>query len=281
MSFFSNFSKNLSSASTPTLILPLIFLVLTFLLILPGNFHLHPLSSNNCNSSPASLSDESVTTSAAKPDFRLLIGIITLPDRYERRHLLRTIYSLQTYNRATADVDIRFVFCNLKTREQQVFIALEIMRFNDIIIMNCTENMDNGKTYKFLSGVPGLFADRPYNYIMKADDDAYIRLDSLVESLKDKSRVDMYYGLVMPCDKENFFPFPPFMSGMGYVLSWDLIEWMARSDFKRDDTEGGPEDMWTGKLLNVNEKAKNRYEIMNSQFSLFSFHFFFFFSYML
>jgi Galactosyltransferase len=195
------------------------------------------------------------------------------------------IYSLQAYNPITADVDIRFVFCNLATREQQVFIALEIMRFNDIIIMNCTENMNNGKTYQFLSGVPELFSDRPYDYVMKADDDAYIRLDSLVESLKDKSRVDMYYGLVMPCDKENFFPFPPFMSGMGYVLSWDLIEWMAQSDFRRDDTEGGPEDMWTGKLLNFNEKAKNRYGFIKSHSFHFSSHHicfdFFFFLYLL
>ncbi|XP_078168508.1 uncharacterized protein LOC144563007 [Carex rostrata] len=263
MSCLPNFSNKLSPPSTlkTLILLPLIFLALTFLLILPSNFHSHNLSSN-CNSPPASSSSslKPVLTGTTKPDFRLLIGIITLPDRYERRHLLRTIYSLQTYNPATAHVDIRFVFCNLKTREQNVFIALEIMKFNDIIIMNCTENMDDGKTYKFLSGVPDLYRDQPYNYVMKADDDAYIRLDSLVESLKDKSRVDMYYGLVMPCDKENFFPFPPFMSGMGYVLSWDLIEWMAQSDFRSDDTEGGPEDMWTGKLLNENEKGKNRYD---------------------
>ncbi|KAJ3678194.1 hypothetical protein LUZ60_001997 [Juncus effusus] len=255
--YFSPFSKYISP-SILAFLLSFVILALTLTMFYSGE-----LGSMSSSCVVPVSNNQALSTSSShttKPDFRLLIGIITLPKLYERRYLLRTIYSLQRYNHATAHIDIHFVFCNLTSEEQKVFIALEIMQFDDIIILNCTENMDDGKTYKFLSSMPKLFGDQRYDYVMKVDDDAYLRLDSLVESLKNKSRVDMYFGLAMPCDSENFFPFPSFMSGMGYVLSWDLIEWMTESDFRNDDTAGGPEDIWTGRLLNMAGKGKNRYD---------------------
>ncbi|XP_073009143.1 beta-1,3-galactosyltransferase pvg3-like [Typha latifolia] len=192
-----------------------------------------------------------------KPDFRLLIGILTHPDNFERRHLLRLVYSLQSS--LTADIDIRFVFCKLTNQEQSLVVSLEIMRYDDIIILNCTESMNFGKTYDYFSSLPELFDDRRYDYVMKMDDDTYFRLDNLVESLKNKSREDMYYGLIIPCDGENFPPFPaPFMTGMGYILSWDLVEWIATSEIARNESIG-PEDMMVGKWLSMGNKGKNRH----------------------
>jgi Galactosyltransferase len=183
---------------------------------------------------------------------------LTLPELYERRHLLRDIFALQTYDQTVAQIDIRYVFCNLTDDVQKMFVALEVLRYDDIIILNCKENMNEGKTYSFLSSVPELYGEQqPYDFVMKADDDSYIILDKLVESLRDKPREDMYYGLKIPCDTENFFPFPPFMEGMGYVLSWDLIQWIATADLPRSDNIG-LEDMWTGRWFNMAGKAKNR-----------------------
>lgn len=118
--------------------------------------------------------------------------------------------------------------------------------------------MNDGKTYAFLSSLPELYGDQAYDFVMKGDDDSYIILDKLVESLRDKPREDMYYGLRIPCDTKNFFPFPPFMEGMGYVLSWDLIQWIATSDLPRKDNIG-LEDMWTGRWFNMAGKAKKRF----------------------
>jgi len=151
--------------------------------------------------------------------------------------------------------------------DDAVLVALEAIRYGDIIVMDCAENMDNGKTYTFFSTVAREFNGstasrrrRPrYDYVMKADDDTYLRLPALVASLRGAAREDAYYGLQMPCDTENFYPFPPFMSGMGYALSWDLVQWVASSDLARREQDG-PEDMWTGRWLNVAGKAKNRYD---------------------
>ncbi|KAF9613883.1 hypothetical protein IFM89_012431 [Coptis chinensis] len=91
------------------------------------------------------------------PDLRVLFGILTLPDQYQRRHILRQVYGTQST--LGAQVDVKFVFCNLTKENQRVLVALEIMRYNDIIILNCEENMNKGKTYTYFSSLPEIFDD--------------------------------------------------------------------------------------------------------------------------
>ncbi|XP_058114339.1 beta-1,3-galactosyltransferase pvg3-like [Magnolia sinica] len=194
-----------------------------------------------------------------RPAFRLLIGIMTLPDKYRRRNLLRLVYGIQSP--ANVQVDVKFVFCNLTNEDQMVLVALEIMRYNDIIILNCTENMNNGKTYTYFSSLPEILdqidgSDRPYDYVMKADDDIYLRLDRLVDSLMPLPREDMYHGFVIPCREMN--PFGHYMSGMGYTLSWDLVAWIRSSDIPKNQTTG-MEDRIVGEWLHKGGRAKNRY----------------------
>nr|CAD1823390.1 unnamed protein product [Ananas comosus var. bracteatus] len=211
------FAWKQSPSCIALLVLPLALLALATVVFYPRDFGL-PLTFTSCGSSSSSAGG--ISAAPVQPEFRLLVGIITRPEYYERRHLLRMVYSLQQAdNNFAAHVDVRFVFCNLSTEEQAVFVALEIMCYDDIIILNCTENMDNGKTYNYFSSLPTLFdGDAKYDYVMKTDDDAFFRLPSLIESLRDKPRSDVYYGLQMPCDKENFFPFPPFMSGWVHLV---------------------------------------------------------------
>jgi len=73
----------------------------------------------------------------------------------------------------------------------------------------------------------------PYHYVMKADDDIYFRLDNLVESLKPLPRKDLYYGYVISCP--NMDPFLHYMSGMGYMITWDIIEWIRDSKIPKNN----------------------------------------------
>lgn len=147
--------------------------------------------------------DNSVVVNSSSTDIRILLGILTLPDQYHRRHFLRLIYGIQSTPPGT-QVDVKFVFCNLTKEDQKVLVALEIMRYDDIIILDCKENMNKGKTFTYFSSLPEMFdtgdkPDPPYHYVMKGDDDVYFRLDSLVESLRPLPREDLYYGYVIPC----------------------------------------------------------------------------------
>ncbi|KAK2986870.1 hypothetical protein RJ640_009604, partial [Escallonia rubra] len=74
---------------------------------------------------------------------------------------------------------------------------------------------------------------------MKADDDVFLWLAPLALSLHPLQRLDMYNGFVIPCTSMN--PFVYYMSGMGFVLSWDLVDWIGESNIARNNTYG-PED---------------------------------------
>lgn len=189
----------------------------------------------------------------SKLQFSLLIGILTRADNYDRRHFLRLVYGIQSS--PIAKIDVKFIFCNLTKPEQRVLISLEILRFNDIIILNCSENMNSGKTYTYFSSLPRILSYH-YNYVMKADDDVFLRLAPLALSLSALPRLDLYYGFVVPCPSMN--PFVHYMSGMGFALSWDLVEWIAKSEIPANDTFG-PEDKLVGKWLNMGKKANNRF----------------------
>lgn len=210
------------------------------------------------------------STQAPPPsnDIRILIGILTLPDHYHKRHFLRMIYGTQSLVGAT--VDVKFVFCNLTKEDQKVLVALEIMRHDDIIILNCKENMDKGKTYTYFSSLPEMFNETdvpnpPYHYVMKGDDDSYFRLQNLVDSLIPLPREDLYYGYVIPCPSMD--PFVHYMSGMGYVVSWDIVEWLKESDIPKNNL-AGPEDKVFGKWLRDGNRAKNRH---NAKWSMYNY----------
>ncbi|GJN04181.1 hypothetical protein PR202_ga21705 [Eleusine coracana subsp. coracana] len=165
-----------------------------------------------------------------------------MPKRRERRDIVRMAYALQPQPPAgVARVDVRFVFCNVTDPVDAALLALEIQHHADVLVLNCTENMNDGKTYAYLSSVPRIFASSPYDYVMKTDDDTYLRVAPLAEELRGKPRDDVYLGYGYPM---------PFMHGMGYVVSWDVASWVATAGeiLERNDTMG-PEDLMVGKWL--------------------------------
>jgi hypothetical protein len=202
---------------------------------------------------------------ASEPELSLLVGILTMPSRYERRDIVRLAYALQPPAPAYARVDVRFVFCNVTDPVDAALVALEIKRHGDIIVLDCTENMNDGKTYAYFSSVPRLFADAPYDYVMKTDDDTYLRLAAMAEELRRRPRDDVYlgYGYNMSGDPMLF------MHGMGYVLSWDVASWVSTAEeiLARNDTEG-PEDMMVGKWLNLAGRGRNRYDLKPRMYDL-------------
>ncbi|RLN33220.1 beta-1,3-galactosyltransferase pvg3-like [Panicum miliaceum] len=199
-----------------------------------------------------------------EPDFSLLVGVLTMPSRRERRDIVRMAYALQP-PAPRARVDVRFVFCRVTDPVDAALLAAEARRHGDVVVLDCAENMNDGKTYAYLSSVPRLFASRPYDYVMKTDDDTYLRVAALAEELRGRPREDVYLGYGYAMGGQPM----PFMHGMGYVVSWDVASWVAGADeiLARNDTLG-PEDLMVGKWLNLAGRGRNRYDLKPRMYDL-------------
>ncbi|CAD5186255.1 unnamed protein product [Musa acuminata subsp. malaccensis] len=259
----------LSNASTAAfVILSMLLTAFVFLAVYPNEFQLQSLVAGGCE--PRRLRStnflDPVALPAPDPQLRILIGVLTVPDSYQRRHLLRDAYFLQPNLTVNARIDIRFVLCGLTTEEQRVLVAIEILRHGDIMILDCEENMNEGKTYTYFSNLPGVFngstgGETAYDYVLKADDDTYIRLDALAKTLDGMPREDLYMGLFIPC--KNITDRMGWMTGMAYALSWDLVEWIARSEIPRNHKTLPPhgEDVVLASWLRDASLGKNRFDM--------------------
>ena len=206
------------------------------------------------HSFPMAASSHSLLPPQSPPPLRLLIGVLTVPEKYSARHFLRLVYGVQPPVPG-AVVHVRFILCRLTTEEQKLMVSLEILRFNDVIVLNCTENMDSGKTYTYFSSLPSILSSS-YDYVLKTDDDTYIRVRELAAELEPLSRRDLYFGFIGACRDTD--PNVGYMSGMGYALSWDLVEWIATSEIPLNNMLGF-EDKLVGKWLDNGKKAKHRH----------------------
>lgn len=197
-------------------------------------------------------------------ELSLLVGVLTMPRLRERRDIVRTAYALQPRTPG-ARVDVRFVFCSVTDPVDAALLSLEIQRHGDVLVLDCAENMNDGKTYAYLSSVPRLFAANPYDFVMKTDDDTYVRVPALVDELRTKPRDDVYLGYGYAMGGQPM----PFMHGMGYVVSWDVASWVAGAGeiLDRNDTLG-PEDLMVGKWLNLAGKGRNRYDLKPRMYDL-------------
>ncbi|KAL6655533.1 hypothetical protein ACP70R_006359 [Stipagrostis hirtigluma subsp. patula] len=209
---------------------------------------------------------KAAVASVERPELSLLVGVLTTPKRRERRDIVRLAYALQPQPAAAAArVDVRFVLCGVTDPVDAALVALEIKRHGDVVVLNCTENMNDGKTHAYLSSVPRLFASHPYDYVMKTDDDTYLRVAALVGELRGKPRDDVYLGYGFPVGDDPM----PFMHGMGYVVSWDVAEWVSgNQEILRHNDTHGPEDLLVGKWLNIGGRGKNRYDLKPRMYDL-------------
>lgn len=185
-------------------------------------------------------------------NFSILLGVFSTAARTERRSIIRLAYGVQSTT--AARVTIRFIVGRPKTPAERLQLGLEALHYRDIIVLDMEENMNKGKTWRFFATVAAM--GFRFDYVMKVDDDSYVRVHNLATSLADEPRSDLYYGYILPCENHN--PHSGYMAGMGYVITWDLVEWISQSPIVRSKIGGYSEDRMTGDWLDKGGKAKNR-----------------------
>jgi hypothetical protein len=119
-------------------------------------------------------------------DFRLLIGVMSPFRKSARRHIIRNAYSRFPPG---LPVDVIFVQGTVpsahdwnlekKLAMQRTAMDWENSTFNDIMLLDCEENLEEGKTYEYLKKV-GLEFSRQYTHVMKTDDDSFVNIPGIL-----------------------------------------------------------------------------------------------------
>jgi len=158
-----------------------------------------------------------------------IIGILTTSRSHERRALIRSTY----LHHRPKKMDVFFALCSRPIITENNTLK-EIDEKGDIILLNCTENMNEGKTHVWFTYVFEHFL--PYKFVLKGDDDTFIHLENLQQDLILQPQNNIFYGRI--CN--NY----PAMAGMLYGMSWNLVEYVATDQWVRANVIG-PEDFIT------------------------------------
>ncbi|KAJ3058757.1 hypothetical protein HDU99_006665, partial [Rhizoclosmatium hyalinum] len=173
------------------------------------------------------------------------VSVITEPSSTLRRNLLRETYHKINKNLEFENqFDFIYVFGNAKTWEQDLDLALEEMTFpEDTFVTTREENMNNGKTLDwFLYARSIMYTEHPdregeyclrYRFIGKTDDDTVIHLPRLAGVLNTLDPNESHYVGRVINDGTGIY-----MTGMLYLLSADVVEWIQHSPIPRSHAYG-------------------------------------------
>jgi hypothetical protein len=153
----------------------------------------HSLVDNNTDESRVNISKTiDLEQPELSPHPRILVGVITILEKVERRTFLREFYNK---NLSAPNIDVVFVIARQDDKEKIAQLNAERSEFNDIMYLEeTTENMNGGKSYYFFKHAYESLIDSPYNYIIKTDDDSLIHLPHLAHRFETLPRFSLYWG---------------------------------------------------------------------------------------
>ncbi|CAG8439484.1 1328_t:CDS:2 [Ambispora leptoticha] len=187
------------------------------------------------------------------PPTKVLVGIFTTANTFERRQLLRTLYKAAQTELKDDWVDFKFIIGRPKPDQDspllQLKLKVEQAAFKDVVMLDIVENLNEGKIYEYFRWAGLTYNENntveQYDYIAKADDDAYVHFQNLALNLRPLSREKLYYGYYIPVH-EKF----GFMTGMLEVLSIDHVRWVSTADIPEKSIIG-PEDAMVAQWLEL------------------------------
>ncbi|KAK1277258.1 putative beta-1,3-galactosyltransferase 16 [Acorus gramineus] len=177
----------------------------------------------------------------AKKKVLMVVGVFSTVNNFERRMALRRSW-MQYGAVRSGDVVVRFFTGLHKNTQVNLELWKESQAYGDIQLMPFVDyySLITLKTVAIC-----IFGTKilPAKYIMKTDDDAFVRIDEVVSSLEKKSTHGLLYGLIAfnsepHRDKESKWyiseqewpraTYPPWAHGPGYVITHDIAKFIVR-----------------------------------------------------
>lgn len=168
----------------------------------------------------------------------LLVFILSAPPLYTRREELRKNW----LQKKTKDVQIRFVIGTAKISDAEIKqLKEEHSQYKDLLLLTTVEDAFKSLTRKVLEMMVWADNNVEFDYMLKVDDDSFVRLEALQRELQSKRKERLYWGFFdgrahvhrsgkygepdwVLCDR-----YIPYALGGGYVLSSDLVHFVARN----------------------------------------------------
>ncbi|RAL38608.1 hypothetical protein DM860_002586 [Cuscuta australis] len=184
---------------------------------------------------------------SAKKRLTLVVGVFSKGNHFDRRMALRKSW-MQYDAVRSGQVAVRFFIGLHKSKQVNLEVWKEAETYRDVQLMPFVDyySLLSLKTVAIcILGVKII----PANYIMKTDDDAFVRIDEVLSSLKEKQKDGLLYGRISfesspHRDKENkwyisteewpYSSYPPWAHGPGYIISRDIAKFIVEGHQNRD-----------------------------------------------
>lgn len=234
------FTKNVSCVAC-LFVLPLLLLAIVV------------YSKTNTPDSLTSTKELSKNTGSITKTFVLIILIMSDATKAATRKVLRETW-LSTGNEKIK----HFFVVGSKGLASEVLenISDENFAFHDMLILNSTSESYTSLTKKVLAGFQWIHSNYNFNFLLKCDDDSFVRISSLLQELEKQPQNLLYWGFFKGGssvfqkgkwkESEWFLcdTYLPYALGGGYILSSDLIEYLAKSapllqQYKSEDVSVG------------------------------------------
>ncbi|KAL6526457.1 hypothetical protein OROGR_015547 [Orobanche gracilis] len=215
-------------------------------------------------------------TSSSNKRVLLLIGVFSSGNNFERRIAIRRTW-MQYDAVRSGDVVIRFFIGLHKNREVNSKLWKEAQAYGDIQLMPFVDYYSL-LTYKTIATC--IFGTKILRakYIMKMDDDAFVRIDEVLSSLKGKTSEGLLYGHISfesapHRDKNDKWfisdeewphsSYPPWAHGPGYVISRDIARFIVQGHRDKDLMLFKLEDVAVGIWIEQYVKNGHKIEYVN------------------
>ncbi|KAL0548473.1 hypothetical protein IC582_012926 [Cucumis melo] len=208
----------------------------------------------------------------------MLIGVFSTGNNFNRRMALRRTW-MQNEAVRSGDVAVRFFIGFDKNTQVNLELWREVEAYGDIQLMPFVDyySLITLKTIAIC-----IFGTKilPAKYIMKTDDDAFVRIDEVLSGVKSRPATGLLYGLISfdsspHRDKDSKWhiseeewpnaTYPPWAHGPGYVISRDIAKFIVRGHQNRSLKLFKLEDVAMGIWIEQFSKGGKEVQYINEE----------------
>lgn len=236
-----------------------LFAVLFLLPLTLFGLTLHLKDRNNKEPSISTDLPKSLLKNQTALSTNLVILIVSDPTKAATRRAIRETWLSINHNQVQ---HVFLVGTRGLTNEVLQSVVEEKSSYQDVVILDSVSDSYEGLTTKILAGFQWLMSNHKFNFVLKVDDDTYVRIPALLDALALQPQERLYWGFFKgganvfrkgKWKEDEWFlcdTYLPYARGGGYILSSDLVQFIAQSApllqcYKSEDVSVG---LWLSPL---------------------------------